>query len=855
MASINLGNIVDGKAVGVASNIDSSAIIKDLEAIKRKPIDDINANIEKNLQKTEKYSELKNLLNTFQDALGFLRNSPESTLNPFANAFDYRTVSLSSATLLSSDYLSVTTNPGAVVGDVSIEIGALAEALEQRSGSFNARNTSATTAATGSYFSAGTFQVGSGIVKDVTGDTLDGFELSSSNYSVIGNVSGIVSSIDNFNVVGASGGLTGLQGGISVFSSSYSDGDLTISFVKDDIEYTSNVISADDSINGGANTGISSGSVITFTGDSGGDNETSFDITIGSDVIIDGDSGNVTSFLDDMVSGLSDVSIYQARQISNFDNSNVKSPLNSLTSDDIEFVSDGFNLESGEFGTIGSFEVQSSSGADGIISVKINGEDFRISGLGTTVNTNIVLESTTTDKELRINLGDAGESIDLSSDTAALEFKKSLEYAFGTRELTEITVEEGDSLNNIIFDINQKSPDTGLSASLIQVSEFDYRVSLKASNEGIENSYEFFDPSGVLTNANISTVQQASNAIFKVDGIEIERPSNTITDAVDSSVLELKKVTPNYDGLNPDNVNVSTKNDIDIVVGKVVEFLDAYNAIKVFDAKQNFRSSDSSFAEDSVLGGDNILETLINQVSSQLSGLVSGAEDLDFDALSDVGIITRDFAGDAETTATSNILSYDENKLREHLTANFDKVRDVFELQVSTSDANLRVLEVGRSSILDFQLRIDTDAESGQQVQLLNADGSDYKDEAGEDVYLDLENGVIKGKSGTDVEGLELLYIGSGSSTISVDINQGIADKLFNVVEPYTESGGVIDATVEGLAEEDRAGKEEIVTLEVRVASYVASLRAQYNALEASIASVNNILSFLDAQDAARNAK
>jgi flagellar hook-associated protein 2 len=692
----------------------------------------------------------------------------------------------------------------------------------------------------------------------VTGGTAEDFQLDSGDYSTTGSATGIVSSLDNFTVTGVEGGQTGLLGTITFasFQADY-DGDtdeLTISFVKNGVTYTSNAITANTSINAGANEGIESGTVITFTADSGGDNETSFDITIGSDIIIDASEDNVETFRDDLISGVSDISIYQSREISSFDNNNVKSPLSGLDAADIRFISNSYNATTGNFGNISNFEVKYSTGTDGAISVVIGGETFRATGLGTTLNSNLTLESTTSDKSLVIGLGDAGESIDISTSSDALDFEKSLEYAFGTREIVDFTVESGDSLNDIIFSLNQLTSTTGLSASIIQVNEFDFRLSLKSINEGVENAYEFFDDSNVLTNAGISEIQAATDALLRIDGIEIERSSNTITDAIEDVTLNIFQATPDYNEVSPESINVEIDNDVDSIITGIVGFLDAYNAVRVFNSQQNEREADFSFAEDAILGGDNVLASLADSIVAEISKIVANASDDDFDSLSDAGIITSDFVGSADTPSTANILSYDENTLRSALTANFDKIRNIFEMNAVTSDSALTLSESSNSfSLYEFQLEIDTSADVGEQVKLLNSDGTDYLDGSGQNVYLEFSGGTITGASGTVVDGLEFLYIGDGSDTISVNITQGIADRLYNVANAYVEEDGIIDTTVEGLVEQNEDYQDDITTAELRLETFVSQLRAQFVALEAAISSVNSILGFLEADSNARN--
>lgn len=853
MTSINFGNISGNKVIGISSGLDTEALVTELSAVRKKPIDDINTKIDKNTTKISKFAELNTLLTNLKDAANFLKN-PFGLNAATSNIFKYRTSSLTSATLTSANYLSVEANPGALIGNSTIKIGQLATALENRSGAFNSRNTSATTAATGSYFNAGSFQIGSGVVKNVTGDTLTGFNLANADYTVEGTAAGVVTAagITNINVVGGSGGQPLLEGRLSGFTGTLGTGTATFSVVKNGVTYTSNAVDVTQSVNGGLNAGIQSGTVITFTGGAGGANETSFQITTAVDTTIDNTLANVTGFASDVSASLSNQSIYQSRRTSNFVDANVKSPLTGLTNSNVRFYSNSF-LSDGSFGEITGFTVQRSTGSDGAISVNIGGETFRATGLGTTLNTNLVLQSTTTDKELRINLGDASVSANISSEANATSLERALDYAFGTRELKTITVASGDSLDTVISKINDVSSSTGASAGVTKVSEFDYRFSLKANNVGVDNRYDIFDTGSVLTNVSLVATNE-QDAKIKVDGIEITRSTNSITDAIENVTLNLLAVTPNYN-IDADSIQLKIENDEDVAVNGIVNFINAYNNLRVFYSKQNQRDTETSqYTKDAILGGDTTLQGLVNQLLSEINSVVANTSDTQFNTLSDIGIKITDFAGDAENIATTSILSYDEATLRTKLASNYDKLKEIFELRFTSSSSELLIFKTSNtSSISNFKLDIDNSRPTGQQIKLLNADGTDYLVD-GDPVYLNGEGTKISGVAGTVAEGLEFIYTGDGTDIITITINQGIADRVFNLANEYVKDDGVIDKTVTGFSDSNNDYKSQISTLQDRLDAYIARLQKQFTALESALSSLNNTLSFLEANSAAANA-
>jgi flagellar hook-associated protein 2 len=869
--AINLGNIVGNSVQGISSGLDTANIIKGLSAAKQKQIDNLKDTVTLNSKKISTFSDLKTSTSSIQTTANFLRNPP-GILGSASNVFDYRKSSLSSSTLTVANYLNVTANPGAEIGNYSIEIGNLAKALEARSGSFNSRSTDATTPATGSYFTAGTFQIGSAKVQSVTGDTKTGDALLTAEYSVTGSGTGIVTAdgIKNITVTGGSGGQTGLIGRItSSFTGSYNGGtgDLALQTIIDGVTYTANTVNANTVVTGG--NGIASGTTFTFTADSGGVNETSFQITTASDVVINSSTTNVNTFLTNLKSGISSQSIYQSRQIENFVDANVKSPLTGLTSANIKFVSNSFDADTDEFGEIGGFTTQYSTGSNGAISVIIGDETFRVTGLGTSVNTNLTLQSTTTDKQLKLNLADAGVTISLATEQAAQAVERALDYSFGTRQLTDITVESGDSLTDVAFAINSQTLNTGVSATIVKVTDLDYRLSIKSQNVGIDNAYETFDTGGVLTNANISTTQAAEDAIISVDGVEIKRSTNSISDAIEDVTLTLLQETPDYGLVTEESLDLNIQNDIDTVVTTIQTFLNNYYDFRLLFAKQTERDAETSkFLDSAVLGDDTTLSLLSDQLSNIVTGSVDNVSDNDFAALTNIGISLDDIdASVTETTTDSdgnsttstrtltvnNALIFDDTKLRDYLTENYDKVRQIFEFTFSADSSDIAVYKRTNSiSLNEFKLDIDTSRATGQQIKILNSDGSAYQ-ENGQDVYADYSAGIISGAEGTALEGLELIYAGDGLQTISISLSQGIADKVYNVINDYTKDAGLIDGAVESVNTSTDDTNSDITDLEDELEKFVASLQLKFNLLEQAISNVNNLLNYLTASDNARN--
>lgn len=94
----------------------------------------------------------------------------------------------------------------------------------------------------------------------------------------------------------------------------------------------------------------------------------------------------------------------------------------------------------------------------------------------------------------------------------------------------------------------------------------------------------------------------AENGVVKIDGYELEITDNKIEDFVPGVTLELRQAQPGK------TVNISVKEDQQLVVGKVKKYVDSINAVLGFIQSQNALTEKSDTT--STLGGDSLLRTI-----------------------------------------------------------------------------------------------------------------------------------------------------------------------------------------------------------------------------------------------------
>ncbi len=872
---INLGNITaDGRrASGIASGIDTEQLITSLIELRRKPAVELETTKTKNTSAISALGTLKSKLDTVKNALNALRN-PRGVGVAAQNIFKARQAFVTSNTsIVGTTYLGVTTEAGATIANYNnVTVNNIAlNKIQQTSAGIYASNTSSVTdaAATNNAnrFSAGTFQISGPTQVDVNTATNDA--LVNADFKVVGSVNGTLldstfgtGGIGNITVTSGTGDRA-LIGELSkaVVTATQIGGagaDVTLTLTLNGQTYISNAVPANT---GGGSNEVAANTTITFTNSS---TNTSFQVRTAAARVIS-NSTELSQFAAEIDSGLaanSALKIYQQRTISTFDEAKATgTTLDGLLSSNVLLDSDNFDPYLGTHGKIGGFTVTHTGVDNNSITVKINGETYTATGLLDTLNTNITLVSTTdANNGLKLNLADAGVTLDLSSNTTAKTVQKDLNTVFGTG--VNITLTEGDSLNDIANKINSQSNISKVSASVIKFSDTDYRLTLQSNLTGVENAYVLND---VVDDVFSSTVtlnntQTAEDASITINGSTITRASNTISDVVDKVTFNLFQETPGGTLLK-----VDIDKNITAVADAITTFAEAYNDFKTFAAEQQAIDPETALAlETAFLKDSSSLGLSESQLSTALLSTVTGLSTTDLKALGELGITTTtipavsaDSEGNGGSPAVAGALLIDAAKLTNALNSNFEGVRKVFELDFNSSDNNK--LQIFQSSnkvtINNFDVDIDIGRAVGDQVRIT------YKDEDGNPVIINADytgnstGGLIVGQEGTVIEGLEILYVGDGTDVINNNsYTQGIADKAYNIADPFSKLNGDIDTEVESLNREQSEATTEIARIDRDLEIFRQFLLDQFSKMEQAIAQANQILQLLDAQQQARSA-
>ncbi len=159
----------------------------------------------------------------------------------------------------------------------------------------------------------------------------------------------------------------------------------------------------------------------------------------------------------------------------------------------------------------------------------------------------------------------------------------------------------------------------GVRASVIndrKDPDYPYKLVLSSDGVGSDKSVEY--PRIYMLDGDqdiyFDEEMEARNGKVKVDGFEFEISDNVLKDVIPGVTLELKSANPGK------SVNISIKEDMEVVSGKIKTFVDGMNGVLGFIQQQN--KLDKNTDTSKTLGGD----SLVRSVESRLRSLIQSPQ-------------------------------------------------------------------------------------------------------------------------------------------------------------------------------------------------------------------------------------
>ncbi|MEM7169527.1 MAG: flagellar filament capping protein FliD [Pseudomonadota bacterium] len=380
--------------------------------------------------------------------------------------------------------------------------------------------------------------------------------------------------------------------------------------------------------------------------------------------------------------------------------------------------------------------------------------------------------------------------------------------------------------NDVVAQINAVSETTGVRASVIQVAEDDFRVVVSAEQTNQEVS--LVGTSGATTAGlglsadngatytDVLELAQPAQLILDGIGTTIERDSNEISDILPGVTIDLFKAEPGT------TITVEIEPDLSAVRQQILDFVEAYNQVKLFLNAQQEINSEGEVSEAALLFGDNTLRSLNFNLGTDLASLVDNVADGALATLRDIGI----------EIGNDNLLSVDESTLDSVLVDRLDEVRGALGFSFTSDSAD--VAQVSRTEKLDlgdFTINVPAGAIDGTNLQV---DGA---------AAFEVDGNTLRGIEGTAYEGLVLAYsrdtsdAGAPAATINISTSLGVAERLFQTIRDHTNpEDGLITEARERLDAQNSDFAAEIDDIDQRLVLFREAQIAKYARLEEVLA-------------------
>ncbi|PWC59299.1 flagellar hook protein FliD [Azospirillum sp. TSH7] len=403
----------------------------------------------------------------------------------------------------------------------------------------------------------------------------------------------------------------------------------------------------------------------------------------------------------------------------------------------------------------------------------------------------------------------------VGSKTDALGYSGSFTLQAADGSAVTIAMESDDSLTDLRDAINANKSTSGVTASIVQVSDSSYQLILTSNNtgeaisltdggDGVLSSLGLTDSDGTIKNELVAV----QDAIVEIDGVTITRASNTIDDAIEGVTLNLYSASPDT------AISMEVSTDLSSIKSAITSFVDAYNEYRDFVLTQQATTSDGTASSDATLFSDSLLRQIVRSVNSALNTSIT-TDDGTVLSMASLGISFN----------SSNELELDEDTLNSILSSNIDSVQQLLGLNMTSSSSQMSLLRYTNSaSALSFTL----DIVRGDDGNLTSASVD------GDSSLFTVSGNRIIGATGTAYEGIVLVYSGN-SGSVDIDFSQGLADKLFGVIDDASaEYDSDLATAIDDLETRDSELESRSSDIKTKAETYRSTLTAYYAKLEAA---------------------
>ncbi len=329
-----------------------------------------------------------------------------------------------------------------------------------------------------------------------------------------------------------------------------------------------------------------------------------------------------------------------------------------------------------------------------------------------------------------------------------------------------------------------------------------------------------YDPLATAGNGkNMSQLQAPLNALLNIDGIDVVKASNSVSDAIEGVTINLLTTS------NSQAVNLGVASDQAKIKESVTAFVDAYN--KVMDTLKTLTKYDEAGKTSGKLLGDATARSITSQLKSVISKTVDTGGTIT--SLTDIGV---GFQRDGK-------LGLDSTKLTNAITNNFDDIAALFSTSARTTDAQVSYL--GSTS----------KTQTGTYPITVSQIGSDITNMVGtiNGVAGNGLNQELIGATGDASEGLRIKVLGNTTGARgSMTFVKGYAAQLDDILDGLLDDEGLLAARTDGITASVKRLEKQTDAFNIKLELIEKRYRDQYTRLDTLLSSLQNTSSYLAQQ-------
>ncbi len=432
--------------------------------------------------------------------------------------------------------------------------------------------------------------------------------------------------------------------------------------------------------------------------------------------------------------------------------------------------------------------------------------------------------------DIEISTLAAGQTLvfgSFNSETASVG-SGSLTFSFGTwnsdgsftansdRTDETITIDSNnDTLTGLRNSIN--NADINVTASILKTDNDSYALVLKA-REGAAHAMRIVasedagnaglaDFEYTSVDASIQTIV-ASDAAFTLDGINISRETNEVTDLIDGITLTLKSTTSAAETVGADF-------DTNLASATMSLIVDEMNTLMTDLSTMLARGSNGDAG--GPLAGDTLVRSLQRQLQAMTSTAIIGFQNNSI-YMADYGVETN----------RDGSLSFNTDTFQSAFEANPDGFAAITNSRI-TSSSNMVTPSVAgtqpEAGIYAFDLAADGSATLGGDA--MTKSGSEYT----------IDN--------SDAGDLKLTIVGSGSDA-SIYVGKSILETLDDFATNVLRINSELDQKIERYEDDVNTYQDEMSALDERITELRARYAVQFGAMESVVNSLKNTETAID---------